>query len=65
MTVVTPTQKDYDKGRVLPAYTIKTHRQKRGIAPLIFKLGIRWKQEVNFMLWPLNPHEMSLNPSTH
>ena len=38
---------------------------KRGLAPFILKVGIRWKREVNFTLRRLYPREMPLNPSSH
>ena len=41
------------KCKVVPVRAIKACRGSRGIAPLILKLGTRWRSVVKFTPWPL------------
>jgi hypothetical protein len=41
------------KVKVVPVYTLKAYRRRRGIAPLILNLSARWRCVVNIMARPL------------
>jgi hypothetical protein len=44
------------KGKTVHVHAIKAYRESRGIAPPIFKLGIRLRWVVSFARQPLHPH---------
>jgi hypothetical protein len=57
----------WNVGTLLPNYTtnvhaMKTYRGRKGIAPLILKLGARWRWEINGTPSPLYPGKERRNP---
>jgi hypothetical protein len=52
--------KDKSKSKVLPLHPMKAYRGSRGIAPLVLKLGARWRWVVNFTPRPL--HDLERTP---
>jgi len=53
------------KGEVFLIHAIKAYRGKRGIAPPILNLGIRWRTVINVTFRPFNPGKESGFPLNH
>jgi hypothetical protein len=46
------------KGKVVLLHSMKTHRRRRGTAPLNLNLGAIWRRVVNFTSWPIYAWEI-------
>ena len=51
------------KGKAFKAHAMKAYRGRRGISPLILKIGTRRRREVNFTTWELQPQERTPVPT--
>ena len=50
------------KGKLPPLHSVKAYRRSRVIAPLVLKLGNKWKFVVNCTPWSLYPWERTPVP---